>query len=968
MSGITSNVGIFSGIDSGAIIDQLIRSSSRPKTLAQQRVVQLQSQQTSFLELNTRLGALRTAAGKFRIDRVFDAATAASSNAEALSATAATGAAEGSYQFLVDRLVTTQQVLSRGFSSATGAGLNATSFTFEPAAARLDSATRLANLNGGAGIVRGRINVRDSSGQNAVIDLSRVETIGEVVSAINAGTNGRVAARIDGDRLVVLDQGGGGGVGALSLTISDAPGSSGTAASLGLLVAATGPGDGELINGAQINRLGNGTALRTLNDGLGVVLNTTVGVSSADFRITARDGRTFDVDIGNIYENRAIPGGGTVLEKTQPAVTDLGGVIARINAATGGAVTASIGPGGVGLRLTDSTTGSTAFSVASLDSNRRTARDLGIETTATGGSGTIDGQRLIAGLNSTLARGLLGGAGAGGGSVIARARDGTDLSFNINTTGSISDLIDSFNVGGASKLTLELDATGSRFIVRDNTSGTGPLTVGGLGAAAIGLDIDEQSTSVATGLRVQRQYIGQATALSALPVGRPVGTGSFVITDSYGQRKTVTIDQNVETIGDVVSRINGSGSGAGDSAIAVRARINERGDGILIEEVARPTGPGARAISIADSTGTVARALNLVGTAAGTGAQNRIDGSFERTVNFSPTETLQQVADKINNAGVAAVASVVNDGTPGAPFRLNLTARTSGEAGRFMLDSGGLDLGLSTLAEGTNARVFFGNSDPARAILLSTTTNSVTGVVQGLTIDAKAVTENPVTVTVSRDPEAVEKAVQGFVEAFNSVVSRIDLLSKFDTTTNKRGVLLGDSLASTLRSELASTINSAPSGVTGRFQFLSQVGVSFNREGVLELNADRLRTALATDRQAVKDLFAARNQDAVTSTQPIPGVPGATVRVTSRATFSALGVGEKLASLAEKYTGSVDGVLTRRNRTLQDQIKVQNDRISTLDRQLESRRTLLQRQFLAAETAIGKLKGQQGPINSIASL
>jgi flagellar hook-associated protein 2 len=364
----------------------------------------------------------------------------------------------------------------------------------------------------------------------------------------------------------------------------------------------------------------------------------------------------------------------------------------------------------------------------------------------------------------------------------------------------------------------------------------------------------------------------------------------------------------------------------------------------------------------------VARALNLVGTAAGTGAQNRIDGSFERTVNFSPTETLQQVADKINNAGVAAVASVVNDGTPGAPFRLNLTARTSGEAGRFMLDSGGLDLGLSTLAEGTNARVFFGNSDPARAILLSTTTNSVTGVVQGLTIDAKAVTENPVTVTVSRDPEAVEKAVQGFVEAFNSVVSRIDLLSKFDTTTNKRGVLLGDSLASTLRSELASTINSAPSGVTGRFQFLSQVGVSFNREGVLELNADRLRTALATDRQAVKDLFAARNQDAVTSTQPIPGVPGATVRVTSRATFSALGVGEKLASLAEKYTGSVDGVLTRRNRTLQDQIKVQNDRISTLDRQLESRRTLLQRQFLAAETAIGKLKGQQGPINSIASL
>src|SRR5262245_59399302 len=124
MSGISSGVGIFSGINSGQIIEQLLAIEGRPKVLAQQRILQLQQQQAAYLDLNSKIQALKTAAGAFRLNNVFSANTANSSNPDVLSATASNTAIPGSYQFIVDRLVSSQQTLSRGFTSAT-AGLTA---------------------------------------------------------------------------------------------------------------------------------------------------------------------------------------------------------------------------------------------------------------------------------------------------------------------------------------------------------------------------------------------------------------------------------------------------------------------------------------------------------------------------------------------------------------------------------------------------------------------------------------------------------------------------------------------------------------------------------------------------------------------------------------------------------------------------------------------------------------------------
>src|SRR5688572_15832763 len=99
MGGISTGVGIFSGIDTGSLIEQLLQLASRPKLLAQQRIVQLQLQQGGYLDVNSRLQAVKTAASGFRTGNVFAANKTSTSNDAVLTATATNKATQGAYTF-----------------------------------------------------------------------------------------------------------------------------------------------------------------------------------------------------------------------------------------------------------------------------------------------------------------------------------------------------------------------------------------------------------------------------------------------------------------------------------------------------------------------------------------------------------------------------------------------------------------------------------------------------------------------------------------------------------------------------------------------------------------------------------------------------------------------------------------------------------------------------------------------------
>ena len=116
MGTITSGVGLISGIDTAGLIDQLMAIEARPRTLVEQRVADLTTQKTAFLDINARLLALKISASAFADDDVFATKTATSSDSSAISATATNSAVPGTYNIAVSRLVANQQLITEGFA------------------------------------------------------------------------------------------------------------------------------------------------------------------------------------------------------------------------------------------------------------------------------------------------------------------------------------------------------------------------------------------------------------------------------------------------------------------------------------------------------------------------------------------------------------------------------------------------------------------------------------------------------------------------------------------------------------------------------------------------------------------------------------------------------------------------------------------------------------------------------------
>lgn len=228
----------------------------------------------------------------------------------------------------------------------------------------------------------------------------------------------------------------------------------------------------------------------------------------------------------------------------------------------------------------------------------------------------------------------------------------------------------------------------------------------------------------------------------------------------------------------------------------------------------------------------------------------RLGSGEEKTVTIgSSNNTVQGLADAINNAGGDVRASVINDGSA-TPYRLMLTGTRTGAANTIQITNNlttgtGADINpaASTVQAAADAAIQLGNG--AGAITVRSPTNQVTSLVAGTTISLnKADPAKPITVTVANDTETASKAVEDLVNSFNQIVDFVDERNDFDSATSAAGVLLGNRDASELLSELTSIFTSAVPGVKSTANRLSTIGITLNDKGRLELDKGKLGRVL----------------------------------------------------------------------------------------------------------------------------
>jgi len=624
---------------------------------------------------------------------------------------------------------------------------------------------------------------------------------------------------------------------------------------------------------------------------------------------------------------------GEASEASEPQT--LGELIDTINAIDPTKLRAQISDDGDSIELIDlSTDNGGTFAVSSIN-NSSTAEDLGLTGTAVGG--TITSRRLEAGLKTTLLTSLNGGQGLGTlGTISLTDRSGASANVDLSSAETTEDIIELINGAGLA-INAKVNSSGTGISLTDTsgsfTSNFIVANADGTNSAEL-LNIEHDSTELTVNSgNLGRQFVNENTKLDDLKGGAGIERGKFLIKNSEGNSRLFDItDESFETVGDLIDTINA------ELSLNVEARINDRGDGIVL--IDKSSGSGTLTVTEGSSVNTAA-SLGLLGT----GVEKEVDGvtrtviegSQVTTIDIEAGENLQDVIDKINDADIGLSASSLNTGSGTNPVRLSLTSTISGSKGRVVIDSSQSQFRFDEIVEAQDALLLFGSSSNAAAgVLTSSSTNRFSEVLEGVSLTVNAPSETAINVNVQVSDEPLVKAAQEFVDQYNALRDKLDAHTFFNEADNSTGILFGSNEALRIDTELGNLITSRLAG-NGKFQSLEQLGFEFNDTGKLSLNSAKLKAAFEDDPEAVENFF----------------------------TRETTGFAHKAFNLTEQFAGAGSSLLVSRAQTLQARSQLNTDRIQSMTERLERKSEQLLKQFYNLELTIGKLQNNQTALSQI---
>ncbi|HMO47093.1 MAG TPA: flagellar filament capping protein FliD [Rubrivivax sp.] len=306
-----------------------------------------------------------------------------------------------------------------------------------------------------------------------------------------------------------------------------------------------------------------------------------------------------------------------------------------------------------------------------------------------------------------------------------------------------------------------------------------------------------------------------------------------------------------------------------------------------------------------------------------------------------PAESLAQLRDKINASNSGVVASVLTDAS-GA--RLVLRSAATGEMNGFRIGATDIDgnnfdgIGLSALAFDPSAGILTmaqalaaaNASASLNGLPISSAGNTLSNVLDGMTLTLGKVTTAPVLVEARPDSESMRKALDTFVKAYNDLNTLIVEQTKYDAASKTAGVLQGDSAAVAMRSQMRSLLGGS-SGASAMFSRLADVGFDVQSDGSIKLDETKLANGLANLGE-MKKLFAASD--------PLDA--------------SNNGIAVRLRTLADQLLG-VDGSISTRSEGLRKRIELNGDRQERLEDRVAMTEKRLRAQYTALDTQMASL-------------
>ncbi|AFM42730.1 flagellar capping protein [Desulfosporosinus acidiphilus SJ4] len=348
----------------------------------------------------------------------------------------------------------------------------------------------------------------------------------------------------------------------------------------------------------------------------------------------------------------------------------------------------------------------------------------------------------------------------------------------------------------------------------------------------------------------------------------------------------------------------------------------------------------------------------------------------------SQTPTLTDIVNAINSAQAGVTATLIQIDSNN-DYRISITANQTGANNYVKFsDPNGAISNLGITLDSTTGQVaasddFTGNlsamtsaqggitqdsqdaSFTMNGISISSASNTVTSAIQGVTLNLLAGGSS--TVSVAADSSVAQKAVQSFVDAYNSTQSLIASDLNYDTTTKTAGALFGDAQLEDIQSRLRQMMGSTFLNQTSPDNLLSTVGIStssdnFGESAALTFDTSKFAQAYAANPQSVANLFSAP-YNGVT---PSNGLGGTAIQ----------GLGNTLSAYLNPLI-EYGGTLSEINTNYSNQISNLETQISDFQEQSTNYQNMLNAKFTNLETILSKLNSQgtwlTNQINSLPS-
>lgn len=320
---------------------------------------------------------------------------------------------------------------------------------------------------------------------------------------------------------------------------------------------------------------------------------------------------------------------------------------------------------------------------------------------------------------------------------------------------------------------------------------------------------------------------------------------------------------------------------------------------------------------------------------SGIGSLTVAMGTNNYVVNYSTTTTLETLRDSINEAAGSTIASIDSNN------KLVLQSNIAGSSSALTLtdNGGGLDSKLTNYTIYNPIDEIQAAKDASfkyNGITLTRSSNSVSDIVSGMTINLLQDSSTSTDISITQDTTAISDAMSSFVTSYNSLTSQLSSMTTSDAANGTVGIFNGDSSINAITREINRTLTSINSDGLS----LARFGIDLSQSGTMSFNSSTFTSEF--------------NKDSILSEKFFSGLTS----TDSNGNISTVdGVFTSMNNLLDRYTKS-NGIFANLTTGSTTELKALNDSKTRSQAVLDARYATMMARFSQYDSLMTKLANQ----------